>query len=102
MAHRQLRRTVYPSAGILEPLRSGADSGTKSLVAGLAQNAKDFCRTEIDRMLKNSQTKVIAPVITFGLLKSHAETGKTHFSDSEIRKSYDSAVEFLKDFLHHD
>jgi len=83
-------------------LQSGVDSGTNSLVAGLAQNAKDFCRTEIDRMLKNSQTKVIAPVITFGLLKSHAETGKTHFSDSEIRKSYDSAVEFLKDFLHHD
>jgi hypothetical protein len=71
-------------------------------VPGLALNAKDFCRSEIDRMLKNSQTKVIAPVITFGLLKSHAETGKTQFSDSEIRKSYDSAVESLKDFLHHD
>src|SRR5437667_1221992 len=64
--------------------------------------SKDFCRSEIDRMLKNSQTKVIAPVITFALLKAHAETGKTRFSDSEIRKSYDSGVEFLKDFLHHD
>ena len=53
-------------------------------------------------MLKNSQTKVIAPVITFGLLKAHAETGKTRFSDSEIRKTYDSAVEFLKAFLRHD
>jgi hypothetical protein len=53
-------------------------------------------------MLKNSQTKVIAPVITFGLLKAHAETGKTRFSDSEIRKSYDSSVEFLKGFLRHD
>src|SRR5439155_14029655 len=90
-------RSDMPSA-----LRSDRDSGTESLVPGLAQNAKDCCRTEIDRMLKNSQTKVIAPVLTFGLLRSYAETGKTHFSDSEIRKSYDSAVEFLKDFLHHD
>jgi hypothetical protein len=71
-------------------------------VPALAPNAKDFCRAEIDRMLKNSQTKVIAPVITFGLLKAHAKTGKTQFSDSEIRKTYDAAVEFLKDFLHHD
>lgn len=53
-------------------------------------------------MLKNSQTKVIAPVITFGLLKVHAKTGQTQFSDSEIRKTYDAAVEFLKDFFHHD
>src|SRR5438874_2599424 len=83
-------------------LQSGVDSGTNSLVAGLAQNAKDFCRAEIDRMMKNSQTKVIAPVITFGLLKEHAKTGKTQFLDSEIRKSYDDTVQFLKEFLHHD
>jgi hypothetical protein len=57
-------------------------------------------------MLKNSQTKVIAPVLTFGLLKMHAKTGQTQFSDSEIRKTirktYDAAVEILKGFLHHD
>jgi hypothetical protein len=71
-------------------------------VGNLGENTKEFCRIEIDRMLKNSQTKVIAPVITFGLLRAHAETGKMQFSDSEIRKSYDAAVEFLKGFLHHD
>ena len=53
-------------------------------------------------MLKNSQTKVIAPVITFALLKEHTKSGKLEFSDSEIRKIYDAAVEFLKSFLHHD
>lgn len=53
-------------------------------------------------MLKNSQTKVIAPVITYALLKAHAETGKLEFSDSDIRKNYDAGVKFLKDFLHHD
>src|ERR1700738_5261189 len=66
------------------------------------RNAKDFCRTEIERMLKNSQTKVIAPVITLGILRTHAATGKAQFSDSEIRNVYDSAVESLKNFLHHD
>src|SRR5438552_16825523 len=83
-------------------LRIGVELGTKLVVARLAENAKEFCRNEIDRMLKNSQTKVIAPVITFGLLRAHAETGKMQFSDSEIRKSYDSGVEFLKAFLRHD
>jgi len=83
-------------------LRIGVELGTKLVVARLAENAKEFCRNEIDRMLKNSQTKVIAPVITFGLLRAHAETGKMQFSDSEIRKSYDAAVEFLKGFLRHD
>lgn len=72
-----------------------------TVVPTLAPNARDFCRAEIDRMLKNLQTKVIAPVITFGL-KLHAKTGQTQFSDSEIRKTYDAAVDFLKDFLHHD
>jgi hypothetical protein len=71
-------------------------------VKSVAPAAKDFCRAEIDRMLKNSQTKVIAPVITFALLRKHAKTGKIEFSGSEIRKSYDAAVEFLKNFLHHD
>jgi hypothetical protein len=67
-----------------------------------ALNAKDYCRAEIERMLKNSQTKVIAPVITFALLKAHASTGKLQFSDSEIRKFYQTAVKVLKDFLRHD
>ena len=53
-------------------------------------------------MLKNSQTKVIAPVITFGLLNANEKTGQTQFSDSEIRKIYDTAVENLKAFLQHD
>jgi len=51
-----------------------------SKVPNSIPNVKDFCRSEIDRMLKNSQTKVIAPVITFGLLKAHAKTGETQFS----------------------
>jgi len=60
------------------------------------------CTTEIERMLKNSQTKVIAPVITLGLLREYADSKKTHFSDLEIRKVYEKAVRDMKMFLGHD
>jgi len=33
------------------------------------KNAETSCRGEIERMLKNSQTKVIMPVVALGLLK---------------------------------
>jgi hypothetical protein len=65
-------------------------------------NSEGPCKNSFERMLKNSQTKVIAPVITFGLLKENSESGKTVFTDSEIRKVYVAAVTFLTDYLGHD
>lgn len=65
-------------------------------------NPKQTCQAEIERMLKNSQTKVIVPVITLGLVREHSVSRKTKFSDSEIRKSYEAAVKQLKEFLGHD
>ncbi len=53
-------------------------------------------------MLKNSQTKVIVPVMTLGLVHEYSVSKKTTFSDSEIRKSYEAAVKRLKEFLGHD
>src|SRR5205807_5621721 len=53
-------------------------------------------------MLKNSQTKVIMPVVALGLLRSYSTTGETRFSDSDIRKAYQSSVRELKQFLGHD
>src|SRR6266702_3672128 len=53
-------------------------------------------------MLKNSQTKVIMPVVTLGLLNEHRASRKTTFTDSEIRKAYQAAVRELKEFLGHD
>ncbi len=53
-------------------------------------------------MLKYSQTKVIMPVVTLGLLQVFLKTGQLAFLDSEIRKSYEGAVRFLKSFLGHD
>src|SRR5439155_1667678 len=65
-------------------------------------NTEAFCRSEIERMLKYSQTKVIMPVVAFGLLQTHAANGKRLFSDTEIQKAYEYAVKTLKAFLGHD
>ncbi|MBI4326133.1 MAG: hypothetical protein HY674_12835 [Chloroflexi bacterium] len=65
-------------------------------------NTESFCRSEIDRMLKYSQTKVIMPVVTLGLLRIFKETGQRVFTDNEIRKAYETAVKTLKEFLGHD
>ncbi|MBI4660976.1 MAG: HaeII family restriction endonuclease [Verrucomicrobia bacterium] len=63
---------------------------------------ESFCQSEIDRMLKYSQTKVIMPVVTLGLLRMFKETGKRVFSDTEIKRTYEAAVKMLKEFLGHD
>jgi hypothetical protein len=60
------------------------------------------CRSEIERMLKNSQTKIIMPVVAFGVLRNHANGKKTAFTDSEIKHAYECSVQFLKSFLGHD
>ncbi len=68
----------------------------------LPAETENFCRGEIERMLKNSQTKVIMPVITLGLLREFNKTGQRVYSDNEIKKAYEAAVSSLKVFLGHD
>lgn len=68
----------------------------------LSSDTESFCQGEIDRMLKYSQTKVIMPVVTLGLLRVFRETGRFTFSDSEVRKAYEASVRMLKVFLGHD
>ena len=63
---------------------------------------EEFCKNEIDRMLKNSQTKAIMPVITIGLLDEHIRSGKQLFNDSEIEAAYRLATKKLTHFLRHD
>ncbi len=53
-------------------------------------------------MLKRSQTKVIFPIITIGLLKVYQGESKKIFSDAEIRKCYEEAVRYMKQYLGHD
>jgi hypothetical protein len=60
------------------------------------------CKAEVERMLKNSQTKVIMPALALGVLRQYSANRKRAFSDSEIRFSYESAVRSLKEHLGHD
>lgn len=53
-------------------------------------------------MLKRSQTKIIFPIITLGLVKAYHKTGKSLFSDTEIRRCYEETVRYMKDYLKHD
>jgi hypothetical protein len=59
-------------------------------------------KAEVERMLKNSQTKVIVPVITLGLVREYVASKKIKFSDSEIRKIYEATGRQLRKFLGHD
>jgi hypothetical protein len=60
------------------------------------------CQAEIERMLKNSQTKVIMPALAFGVLQCFLSSGKKRFTDGEVRAAYESGVRFLKKHLGHD
>ena len=60
------------------------------------------CRSEIERMLKNSQTKVIMPAVALGVLRNYLETNQTVLGDTEIKHTYQEAVRFLKKHLGHD
>ena len=60
------------------------------------------CKGEVERMLKNSQTKVIMPALALGVLRQYSANRKRVFSDSEIRFSYESAVRSSKEHLGHD
>ena len=60
-----------------------------------------YCQGEIEKMLSRSTTKVIFPIITFGLVKEYAEKHKDYFTDAEIRQCYKNAVEYFKNFLGH-
>lgn len=62
----------------------------------------DSWKDNIEKMLKRSQTKIIFPIITFGLLKDYLKNGKEVFSDIEIRASYYSSVRYIKEYLRHD
>jgi hypothetical protein len=60
------------------------------------------CRSEIERMLKNSQTKVIMPALAYGILQSFLATGQRVFNDTQVRSAYHSGVRSLKQHLGHD
>lgn len=60
------------------------------------------CKSEIERMLKNSQTKLIMPAVAYGVLLHHLQTKETVFTDAEIKQAYQNALYALKKHLGHD
>jgi ribosomal protein S13 len=66
------------------------------------QDNLNQCKEQIERMLARSQTKVIFPLITLGLVTAFCEKGQTIFSDGEIRELYEDTVRKLKSYLGHD
>lgn len=59
------------------------------------------CQREILVMLRRSKTRVIAPTLTLGLLRSHVATRKVIFSEREIQELYTNAVRRMKEFMGH-
>ncbi len=65
----------------------------------MTSDTLDYCQKNISLMLKRSQTKVIFPLITWGLLRVYQETDKTQFSNSEIKTAYEDAVRAIVEYL---
>lgn len=66
------------------------------------ENALSFCKSQIEQMLKRSQTKVIFPLITLGLVKEFQKKHKEIFTDNEIKEIYENTVREIKSFPGHD
>ena len=66
----------------------------------MKENLK-FCQLEIEKMLSRSKTKIIFPIISYGLIKQYCENGQIHFSDNEVKTNYEKSVNFLKEYLGH-
>lgn len=66
------------------------------------KDSLDFCKNQLERMLKRSQTKVLFPILTLGLIKTYKSENKTIFSNEDVSKSYKDAVRFMKDYLKHE
>jgi hypothetical protein len=60
------------------------------------------CKAEFERMLKNSQTKVIMPALGLGVLREFLVTHQCVFTDWQLRAAYEAAVRSLKEHLGHD
>lgn len=67
----------------------------------MMNNELKYCKEQIEKMLSRSKTKIIFPIITFGLLKKYNESGQEYFWDDEIKDNYESSVNFFKSFLGH-
>jgi len=68
----------------------------------MTSDTLQYCQKNISLMLKRSQTKVIFPLITWGLLRVYQETSKAQFSNNEIKFAYENSVRAIIDYLGYD
>jgi len=61
----------------------------------------EFCILQIESMIIRSKTKIIFPLMTYGLLVKFEETKQTIFSDKEIKDNYEKTVNLFKTLLGH-
>jgi hypothetical protein len=80
----------------------GRPSNFSARTKGRSIKTEFDCKAEVERMLKNSQTKVIMPTVALGVFREYASTGQAVFTDVELRLAYESAVHALKKLLGHD
>lgn len=64
-------------------------------------NSLKYCEEQIEIMLQRSKTKVLFPIITYGLLNQYIITKKDVFTDLEIQEAYKNSVVFFKKYLKH-
>lgn len=67
----------------------------------MSQKELNYCEKQIELMLRRSKTKVIFPIITYGLLSHYKNNKIDVFTDSEIQAAYEEAISFFKKFLKH-
>lgn len=60
-----------------------------------------YCQKQIEKMLLRSKTKMIFPIISFGLIKKYSENKQEYFSDNEIKTCYENSVNYFKKYLGH-
>lgn len=61
----------------------------------------NYCQAKIEKMLLRSKTKVIFPIISYGLIKKYSESKQEYFSDNEIKIYYEKSVNYFKKYLGH-
>jgi len=60
-----------------------------------------YCCENIEKMLSRSTTKLIMPILTYGLVKEYSESGKDHYTDADVKQCYVLAVTYFKEYLGH-
>jgi len=60
-----------------------------------------YCRENIETMISRSTSKLIFPLITYGLLKEYSESRKERYTDADVKQCYFHAVAYFKEYLGH-